>query len=129
MSLKLFGVDLKKVIGKAMPKGKLPALVLIKITREEPVDAPATEEDEATETEYTCRGVSSTYDQRRNGGQFSGDREIMIIADSLPAGVVPENQDKIRISSENDEEYVIEGLVSRDPAGATYICICKGPLP
>lgn len=74
-------------------------------------------------TDYTVKGFVDSYTDRQVADTLvqQGDRKVVILGASLPAGVVPEPADEV--TDEAGIVYVIvENGVSRDPAGATYEC-------
>lgn len=73
---------------------------------------------------YACRGILDSYrtSQINQTIVMQGDRIIMILGDSLPAGIVPEPNDGI--DAEGSEFTVV--AVERDPDAATYMCQVRG---
>jgi len=122
--VKLFGVNLAKVINKEMGKGLLPG-VLVKVEASTRTTGSLTAGTNPVDKKRKFRGFVEDYDVRQIDGTVveTGDRKVVILGGSLPAGVVPTTGDRINIEA-------FEGLhvmrVRRDPAGATYTCQVRG---
>lgn len=125
MGHKLFGIDIAKEIARAAGPGLLP-VSLLKAQVGQRDSADPTAGKTTTYKTYPCRGVEDNSEETRRAGtaaQQSG-RLILILAGTLPSGVIPVPGDRIRILSET-LEIIGEG-VSSDPARATYLCACQG---
>lgn len=115
----LFGLNIKSIISRTM-SGQLLRLDLIRVSRGafDPSD-PGSAPSEAREA-YTFEGVVESFDDGKVDGTViqSGDLKVLVIAGSLPDGIIPVPGDYVSISS--GERKVVS--VKTDPAGATYTC-------
>lgn len=121
--VKLFGVDIQKTIAKAMGPG-LPKITLVVVTPGTRTASALIGGTNPTKTEYTCRGVIVDYKATQIDGTIiqRGDKQVLILAGTLPAGVKPKPGDQIK--SELQVLNVVD--VARDPAEATYTCQSRG---
>ena len=123
MSFDLFGIDIAAIIGENMTEDDLLSANLYQRTE-------GSGEEVDGEIDYTappgnsfsnaipCHGFTESVTIKDTREQIlSNDRKITIIGDSLPAGVVPTQGDKINIES---TDFKILSLLERDPAGAVY---------
>lgn len=121
----LFGLDIAGIVASAIDSaGGLLAVTLTKMTpgTRNPLDPTAG--TNPTSTPYTCEGVISDYANRQIDGTLvkTGDRQVLILGATLPAGIVPGPNDHV----------TIEGLpydvvrVTRDPAAAAYTLQVRG---
>lgn len=117
----LFGIDIPKIIGDAFA-GQLVPLQLIQVTPATRTSGSLTAGLNPTTRTVSGEGVLENYQERTINGTriLQNNRRVLIIANSLPSGTVPEPNDKIKI--EGSTFVIIDGGVSRDPAGATYSC-------
>jgi len=119
VGIKLFGVDVAKVVNKAMGKGLLPVTLTVVTpgTRSSSALAAGTQ---PTSVSHPCRGLVEDYNERLIDGETirDGDRKVLILGDSLPSGVVPKGTDRVTVLGKT---YVIVH-VNADPAAATYSC-------
>lgn len=120
----LFGINISGIIKQAMAKGLLP-LVLVKEIPGARDAADLTDGQALAEKRYPCRGFIDSYALRQIDGTTvqRGDKKILIIGDTLPAGVIPEPNDRIVAEGIT---HVIQGTPERDPAIATYVCQGRG---
>ena len=114
----IFGADIAGIVAEAFD-GLLFDQVLIKIaSSRDPSDSTNTIK---VETRHDCQGFVDNFakENAKNGTTIT-DAKIVIIGDTLPAGIVPEPKDHIEAESRT---FVIQDAgVVRDPAGATYEC-------
>lgn len=116
---KFLGVDIAAILAKQM--GTL--VRALTLTRSEPGTRSAadpTAGNNPTETTHSGRGFVDSYKAERIDGTIiqQGDRKVLILAGTLPAGVVPQVNDRITIEGETLTVVSVE----RDPASATYTC-------
>ena len=125
MGNKLFGVDIAGLINTHVGPGVLAAV--LRTFSSAPADggtilsAPV-----LTPTNNDCRGFVETFEQdieEVNGEAIQeDDRMIVLIGDSLPAGVIPAKGNEIDIQDVDslDKTFKVLSIVERDPAAATY---------
>jgi hypothetical protein len=124
MGTKLFGVDIAKTVKNAMASG-LPKARLLKESVGALDEANPTAEPAVSYRAYPCRGFEDVIEKLRPGTQVrQSGRAVLILGDTLPAGIVPEPGDRIELLGET-LEIVGDGVTS-DPARATYVCSCRG---
>ena len=114
-----FGVDIAAELLAGLGPGTPEVTLLSRsVGDSDPTDLTAGKS--IVETPYTCKGFIDIYDSRRMGESViqQGTRVILILGDSLPSGVIPQDED--RIIAEGITHH-ITGPIIRDPAGATYI--------
>ncbi len=119
-----FGVSISKEILDALGPGIPKATLLSRsLGAEDPTDLTAGRP--IVETPHDCLAFIDTYDSRRMGESVikQGTRVILIIGDSLPTGVIPENEDRIIAEGST---FHLTGPTVRDPAAATYIVEVRG---
>lgn len=121
--VKLFGVNIAKEIAKAMGGG-MPKISLIKVTPGERTSGSLSDGNNPTTKTYTGRGIVDDYEDSAyaNTEIERGDRRLLILGATLPAGIFPENGD--RAIAEGTTLNIIK--VKRDPAAATYTCQVRG---
>jgi len=121
MGIPLFGVDIAGIVKNAMAS-TLPIVQLVKKTNGTRVATALTAGTNPKSSTSTARGFTSYFkDSQVNGTTIQkGDRKVLIIGDTLPAGVVPEPADSIIV--EGVTMVIVEDGVQRDPAAATYEC-------
>lgn len=122
-----------RIIARELPKAlKQPGIVestaatLIKVTPgTRTVGNPAGGTNPTT-TSYAAKGFVSSKLTRRVGGTLveANDRVVVLFGASIASGQVPTTKDKITI--EGKTQAIID--LDRDPASATYTCLCRGPL-
>ena len=120
-----FGVDIAAEVLSALGPG-VPAVTLVSrsLGAEDPLDLSAGQP--IVETLHVCKGFIDTYDSRRMGGNTvisEGTRVIVILGDSLPSGVIPQDEDRVIAEGTT---FHITGPIVRDPAGATYVAEARG---
>lgn len=121
----LFGIDVAKIVGDSF-KGQLLSATLKQYTVGTPTPGQLTGGTNPTETVYTgIDGFVDEYNESQIDGSSvkQGDRKVVLIGESLPAGVIPSEGDRIDIESFTDLLVV---AVKRDPAAATYSCQVRG---
>lgn len=116
----IFGVDFPAEIFSAMGD-QLPELTLIKIAYAG-LPLNPTQGRVQTETLHLCRGIVDKYREGQETGTTVQDnkRTVLILAGSLPEGVVPAPNDRILV--EGIRLTIAKDGVERDPASATYLC-------
>lgn len=119
-----FGVDIAAEVLSALGPG-VPEVTLLSrsLGPEDPTDLTAGRP--VVETPHTCKGFIDTYDSRRMGESLiqQGTRVIVFIGDSLPSGVIPQDEDRVIAEGTT---YHITGPIVRDPAAATYVAEARG---
>ena len=122
--VKLFGVNISGLINKHISPGLLDA-TLIKVV---PGTRTATSYAGGTNpvsTSFAARGVVVFYSDIQIDGTLirKGDRQILLVGDSIASSKVPVPGDQITIQGST---YVIvaDGVTS-DPALAQYTCHCR----
>lgn len=117
---KLFGVDIAGIIAREMGPKLLP-LTLTRTALGVRIPAALTSGPTRATTSFSGRGVVTEYAHVQDGETVKrGAKTILILGASI--GVVPAPDDVV----------VIEGItatitkVDRDPAGASYVCQCRG---
>lgn len=118
----LFGVNISGLIKAAIGPGVLGAS-LVKSTPATRTSGQLTGGTAPTEASYDCRGFIDKQARRDLDGTLIADGKVTIVllGDTVDGGSTPvEAGDRIVIE---DTTYMIE-LLDRDPAGATYTCLC-----
>lgn len=120
MGNKLFGVDISGLINKNVAPGLLDA-TLIKTAEGARTSGQLTGGPAITETPYAAKGFIQDYSENRIDGTVIkvGDRQVILIGDSIASAQVPSLGDKVTIEGTT---YNIVGVPARDPAAATYSC-------
>jgi hypothetical protein len=121
----LFGLDLAGIVADAIDQaGGLLGVTLTKKTPGTRNPADLTAGTNPTSTPYACEGVVSDYTTRLIDGTLvaTGDRRILILGATLPAGVVPSSGDQVTIESLTYDVV----RVTRDPAAASYELQVRG---
>lgn len=123
MGQKLFGVNISGIIKQSMAAGLLPLTLIKQIAGARGADL--TDGQAISQKKYPCRGFIDEYKLNQIDGTTvqRGDKKILIIGDTLPAGIIPEANDRIIAEGIT---HVIPGVPERDPAAATYICQARG---
>lgn len=119
-----FGVDIAAELLSALGPGTPEVTLLSRsLGAEDPLDLTAGRP--IVETPHVCKGFIDTYDSRRMGESViqQGTRVILIIGDSLPSGVIPQDEDRVIAEGTT---FHLTGPIVRDPAGATYIVEVRG---
>lgn len=113
----LFGIDIAGEIGEAFD-GQLVPATLTKVTPGQRTES--TGGTNPTSKPYPCQGIIEHYVGRQIDGTRirANDRRILLIANSLPAGIVPAHGDRVTIEGST---WNVVTLEDRDPAGATYV--------
>lgn len=125
MGTPLFGQDISGAVKRAMASG-LPAATLRKPSYSAVSAAAPTAAPTVSFRSYPCRGFEEQAATVRRAGTAvaTGERVVILIGDTLPAGIRPGPGDRITILGETLE--IVGDGVSNDPARATYTCICRG---
>ena len=120
MGNKLFGVDIAGLVHEHISLGVLPAILRTYSTQPaqgSTLLSPPNKEP----TNNDCRGFVETFEQdidEVNGEPVQeDDRMIVLIGDSLPAGIIPKKNDEIDIEGLT---FKVLSIADRDPAAATY---------
>lgn len=116
---RLFGVDVAREVGRATRR-QLLRIKLIKVTATTRTPTNLAGGRNPTRRPYTCDGIVEDYDEKQIDGTLVkvGDRQFLLIADSLPSSVRPAQSDEI------EHQGVTYSLmrVRSDPAEATFTC-------
>lgn len=119
-----FGVSISAEILAGLGPG-VPAVTLLSrsLGDADPTDLAAGKP--VVETPYVCKGFIDIYDNRRMGESAiqQGTRVIVILGDSLPSGIIPQDEDRIIAEGTT---FHITGPIVRDPAAATYVAEVRG---
>ena len=123
MGNNLFGARIAEKIAAALGSRLLPVRLLKVVPGAIDTSNLSGAQPETTRT-FTCRGFFDTYNARRMGGTAiqEGARVVLILAETLPAGIKPEPDDRVVLEGETVE---VVGPVLRDPDAATYIAEVK----
>ncbi len=119
-----FGVDIAAEILAGLGPGTPEVTLISRATGvADPLDLTAGKP--IVETSHTCKGFIDTYDDKRMGRSTiqQGSRVIVILGDSLPAGVIPKDEDRIIAEGQT---FHLTGPIVRDPAAATYVVEVRG---
>ena len=118
----LFGIDVAGLVASEMGDGLHP-ITLTKIEEAAPPRSRPTAAPETSETDYPCRGIVQDYSEFEQRGDKvrGGDRKVLILAGTLPTGIVPTTNDKITVPDGQVFRVCDQGVKS-DPASATYVC-------
>ena len=117
--VKLFGIDIAAVVAREF-KGKLLTGTLTKRSAGSRTAGSLTGGVNPSETAHPFEGIveTKTETRREDGGLVTSTGEILtIIGGSLPAGVVPEANDRAELEKVT---YDLIELIERDPASAVY---------
>jgi len=123
MGNKLFGVNISKLIKDNIGPGVLDA-TLIKITQGSRTPGSLTAGRNPTTANVACKGFIDEQALRDKNGTLvdDGTKTIVLIGDTIDGGAqAPRTADQITIEGAT---YNIEAI-DRDPAAATYTCICR----
>lgn len=124
MGTKIAGVDVAKLVAKTIGP-KIPTATLIKVTPGARADAAAGGVTH-TKRSFPCRALVSDFSiqEKAQGLVQDTDVKVLILAASLPEGIVPAPNDRIRVRG---AEFVISGptAVVGDPAEATYTVVAR----
>jgi hypothetical protein len=129
---RLFGIDIAAEVHAAISSaGGVLDATLVKVATGARTALSLANGTNPTETGYACKGFMST-ESRTTLGAFMeitpGDltkeerQTVTILGGSLPSGIVPLGGDRVTIESVT---YAIT-MVTRDPAGAAYVCQVRG---
>lgn len=127
MGIKLYGIDVSGIIKKEVGDKVLTDPAHAASLRHFTVGTRTgnlTGGTEPTHTDHTCKGFIDTKNLKSFKGTLVTDGHVFIvlIGDSIAPAVVPVVEDQITIESKT---YWIK-VLDRDPAAATYTCMCKG---
>ena len=118
--MELFGLDIAQLVadnlGDSLPEGVLKKKVA---GGRDPDDS--TKQLPSTYTNHTCAAFRDDYDEGTLGATAIRREKsvISIIGDTIEGGVVPHKGDIINLEG---EDWTIDGVPGRDPAGAVYEC-------
>jgi hypothetical protein len=128
MGIKLYGIDVSGIINKEIggkvltdPAAHNASLRHFTVgTR----TGNLTGGTKPTHTDHTCKGFidSKTLKSFKGTLVSNGHVFIVLIGDSIAPAQVPVEEDQITIEAKT---YWIK-VLDRDPAAATYTCMCKG---
>lgn len=121
----LFGVDISGLINTYIGSGVL-AATLRRFTSGTRTAGQLTGGTNPTSVDFACRGFIDRKAKKNQRGSLTDDgtETIVLIGDSIDGGAAssaPRVDDRIVIESRT---YVIKSL-DRDPAAATYTCVCE----
>lgn len=118
----IFGANIASIVNRELGPLVFDQVLVTTARTEDPADSTKII---SVETEHACKGFIDDFaDEWVNGTTVKvTDRKIVILGDSLPAGIVPEPGDKI--TAEGKRFTIVKDGVRRDPAGATYECQSK----
>jgi hypothetical protein len=127
MGIKIFGVDIQKVVAQAIPPGALPAMTLRKMTPgvRNPLSLAAG--TNPTFADYATRGITSELMQSEiddAAGIKKGMKKVLLIAEPLATAGVEPAKDDIVVTDEG--ELVVAAILERDPATAAWVLACRG---
>lgn len=121
----LFGLDIAKIVNDEIQKaGGVLDGTLTKHTNTGRNPAQLSGGQQPASAEHAFKGFIDNKDQEQQGGSLtqSTGQIVAILGDSLPAGVIPETNDLIKIEG---IDFTIVGVPERDPAAALYECEVK----
>jgi len=129
VGVKLFGVDVAKVVAQAMPAGNkgLPAATLRKFTAGATDPNNLTAGPTYTSADYATRGFAQAFrlDQVDGRTVLMGDKKVLLLGEPLfKANVQPAPNDRVIVGGET---LVVIRVLDRDPASATWSLQCRGP--
>jgi len=112
---------IKSIVGGAL-KGIFLEFTVVRKTLTTP-DNPW-EPAETVDEEYPCKAIVTRYKYSEIDGERikTEDRKVIILADKFE--ITPEKGDYIKGDSET-KRYQIVSEVTKDPAGATFVCHCR----
>jgi hypothetical protein len=115
----IFGIDLAGIIHNVLSPMLFDQTLIRVSSSRDPLDSTKSIK---VDTSYPCKGFISEFSEfaKAQSNIQGSDKNIVIIAKSLPTGVVPEHGD--RITAEGATYTIVGDGVERDPAGATYSC-------
>jgi len=118
----IFGADIAGIINDALGSLVFDQILIKTASTRDPLDSTKRVK---TEVPHACKGfVDTAEDQFINGTLVHvNDKVIIILGDSLPAGVIPIAGDII--FAEGKAHTIANEGVVRDPAAATYTCRTK----
>lgn len=127
MGNELFGVDIAGIVADVMGDGLFP----VTITRYDRGDRDPdnlTAGRPATPETVECTGFWEDFTGMAPPGIVveAGDRKLILLGDSVPAGGHPKRNDLCTVHEDmGDISLYCAGPVSRDPAGAVFVYQCK----
>lgn len=124
MGQELFGVDIAGIVADTMADGLMP-VVVTRYTEGERQAGNLTGGRPRTPT--TVEGIAGFWEDFTGdpppGVELElGDRKAVLIGDTIPTGGHPRRNDAITIE---DETLYMAKLLSRDPARAVYVYLCR----
>jgi hypothetical protein len=121
MAERLFGLDIARLVATSIG----PQLYRGVLQRQVPgVRTSPTSGHTSSPVSYGFRGFWDSFGLAEIDGSqvLFGDTKALIIVGTLPAGVMPQKSDTITIQGIT---RVVQGILERDPAGATYLVQCR----
>lgn len=117
MGQNLFGANISGQLAAAMG-ALLNPVTLIKVKPGTRNPANPSAGTNPTRRSFPCRGMVDSYRTSQMDGTIIkvGDRKVLVLGDTLPAGIVPEPNDEVRAESATYKVVAVE----RDPDAATY---------
>jgi hypothetical protein len=127
MGNRLFGVDVAGLVARHVGPGVLPVVLTEpKRAGRDPLN-PSGGKQALPPALHNARGFWEDFTGLVPPDVLAGDRKAVLIGDTLPAGVVPAKGWMVSIEGKT---LRVERLLSRDPAAALYVYLCrdvKGP--
>ena len=118
----LFGLNIAKIVGDAF-NGKLVTGSMTHFTLGAQ-NADSTAGKQRTPSTHAVQGILEDYTDDKIDGTNArrADRKILLMANLINPFVVPEMNDVISMEG---TAYTIVADVKRDPAAATFECLCR----
>lgn len=131
----LFGLDIAGLVADSIASaGGVLDVTLTKVSRGTRTPGNLAAGTNPTTADHPCKGF---FDDRQllklrgvkdEGGSSlvrRGDRALVILGATLPAGVQPEPSDVATVQDDQTETVTVDRIIERDPAAATYVCHCR----
>lgn len=118
----LFGLDIAGIINDGIADaGGVLDVSLIKVTHGDRGSNSTGGEARIESAPIACKGFINNKTSMRKGDSLTTEENnsVLILGASLPAGTIPELNDKITVEGST---FQIIKTPKRDPAAATYIC-------
>lgn len=118
----IFGINLAGIVADAFDGLLFDQTLIVVTSVRDPDDSSKTIK---TTVRHPCQGFVdefSAFERKGTNIKFS-DNKIIILGATLPQSVVPNSGDNIE--AEGSTFTINKDGVSRDPAGATYTCVCR----
>ena len=125
MGTSLFGVNIAALVAKHVGPG-LPEAVLTRFSVG-PRSPKLTAGRSRTPITYPCRAIWEDFDPSDVDGVniLAQDRRAMVLGDTLPVSVTPQNGDQLMIKDHEGTTLSVVRVLGRDPAGAAYTLQCR----